>query len=307
MPKSTNPLGSKPIDLNVLSAWIQDGPQETQFLLESARRFIDENEESTNFLKLRHAAEMIKLRDDMEKQKAHIESYHQGRIAELERNLASKALSNAKHEKIRIPDPPIFKGDKNETALWLQELKLKFIADADIFQSEQAKLNYIYFRTGGKARSQLASYLAPKGTFHTLLTAEDMMMMLEILFGDYAVWERAWDEFNTLQQENLSFDDFILEFNRLANELGYTDKDKICKLIERISQKTFNSIGSERQLPEDYLEFVRLLCRSNVTQKHSTSKKKHDSNFSSFQQSQSGKTKSLLLFGIITTPTRNES
>lgn len=100
------------------------------------------------------------------------------------------------------------------------------------------------------------------------------MKILEILFGDYAAREKARNEFHKLYQANLSFDDFILEFNRLANELGYiNDKDKVGRLEEKLSVEMLNSIISVQDLPEDYLGFVKRLRRLNAAQKNYMSKR----------------------------------
>lgn len=277
-PKLNNPLGNVPLNLTTLFTLVQTAPQETQRRLEAARQLIDEHEQATNFLKHRHTAEIKKLRDNMEKQKVRVGGCLQGIIDEPERKKASKTPSNSKPKQHnKVPNPPIFTGNNKDTASWLQEMKLKLVANADMFPDEQDKLTHIYFRTGGKARTQLSYYLDPDGEFKTLKTADDMMKILEIYFGDVEAMSKARDEWCKLHEEpaNCSLDGFIFEFNRLAHELGITDDaHKIEAMMGKLSVETHHLVISSMNIPEDYLGFVGQLRRLDADHRYCSSKKK---------------------------------
>lgn len=80
---------------------------------------------------------MTQLVDDIEVEKAHFKSCLRREIAELERNIALESPSNAESKQISISDPPIFYGNKDEMAVWLREMKLKLIANADSSQMKR--------------------------------------------------------------------------------------------------------------------------------------------------------------------------
>lgn len=69
------------------------------------------------------------------------------------------------HRKQKIPDPPIFAGNRSKAWAWIMDMRLKLAADNQFFRTEQAKMIYINSRLEGPVKDQIQPFIHHDLTF----------------------------------------------------------------------------------------------------------------------------------------------
>lgn len=70
-----------------------------------------------------------------------------GYITQLRASVPTDNLANTQpilttsHREQKIPDPPLFAGNKSKARAWIMDLRLKLAAENRFFRTEQAKMN----------------------------------------------------------------------------------------------------------------------------------------------------------------------
>lgn len=95
----------------------------------------------------------------------------------------SSAPESSVHLSEKLPDIPMFGGERSEFVTWISQLYVKLAGNHDHFTSPQAKLMYAMSRLEGNALAQTQPYVVNSTT--TLFgSVNELLQLLERAFGD---------------------------------------------------------------------------------------------------------------------------
>ena len=178
--------------------------------------------------------------------------------ANAQPDASSHPIVPVPHREQKIPDPPLFSGDRSKARTWIMDMRLKLAADAQLFRNDQAKMIYINSRLEGTVKDQLHPFINNDLTFR-FAHADAMFTFLSSLYDDPDRRRSAVSALGNLHQRNKSFSDFMPEFTRLMNDVGYTDdQSKIDLLSVKLSDE-MNQLLIGQDMPTDYLGYVTRL------------------------------------------------
>jgi hypothetical protein len=139
----------------------------------------------------------------------------------------------------RLPDPPVFKGQRKDLNTFLRQLRNKLRINADRYPSEDEKLSYAMSRLGGDA----ANLIEPYGPS----SIQALTDLLEASYGDPNRQATAQTKLGRLSQGSRSFPTYFAEFHRYAKETGWNDTALINHLLSSLNQELKVAIlGRER-------------------------------------------------------------
>ena len=96
--------------------------------------------------------------------------------------LTPQPVASNPHREQKIPDPPLFFGDRSKARTWIMDMRLKLAADAQLFRNEQAKINS---RLEGAVKDQLHRFINNDVTFR-FANADSMFTFLTSLYDELA-------------------------------------------------------------------------------------------------------------------------
>ncbi|KAI5309147.1 hypothetical protein KEM55_003946 [Ascosphaera atra] len=73
------------------------------------------------------------------------------------------ADSSSSSKTIRIPDPEVFKGDRDDLPRWTAQMKVKLTVNASLFPDNRSRIGYMFSRLAGTAAKQLLPFLSSPG------------------------------------------------------------------------------------------------------------------------------------------------
>ena len=117
---------------------------------------------------------------------AHMITKLNGYITQLRSSPPSantQPVASAPHREQKIPDPPIFSGNRSKARTWIMDMRLKLAADPQLFRDEQAKMIYINSRLEGPMKDQLHPFINNDLTFQ-FANADAMFTFLTSLYDD---------------------------------------------------------------------------------------------------------------------------
>ncbi|TQV90502.1 retrovirus polyprotein [Cordyceps javanica] len=178
------------------------------------------------------------------------------------------------HNNPKFPDAPVFSGDRRAFEAWKDKIRDKLDNSAAQYPTEQQRIQYIRSRTEGSAYEQIRAQSRPEHPRY-FLTAEEMLLALEKVYGDRNKRTRAMNELRTLRMGRKTFDDFYADFARCAAEIGYAD-DAMIPLLENaisddlsrqdiekaLAPKT--NLDPKAKLPIEYHEFLDVFSRKEA-------------------------------------------
>ena len=167
-------------------------------------------------------------------------------------------IATTSHREQKISDPPIFAGNRSKARAWIMDIRFKLTADTQHFRTKQAKMIGIKSRLDGPVKDKMHPFINNDLSFKFA----DANMLFSFLTSHYDDLDRlksVVSALGNLQKRNRPFSDFMPEFSRLMNGVGYTDDQaKIdllsVKLCDKMSQLL---IGQD--MPADYLDYVTRL------------------------------------------------
>lgn len=158
------------------------------------------------------------------------------------------------HDNPKFPDAPVFSGDRAMFDSWKDKVRDKLANSAAQYSTETQRIAYIKSRTDGVAYQQIRAQCQPEHP-RSFQAADDVLSVLEKIYGDRNRKSRAITELRTLKMGKRPFDDFYEEFARCAAEIGYSD-DALTPLLENaISDELARQIIG-LQKPTDYYDLV---------------------------------------------------
>ena len=95
----------------------------------------------------------------------------------------SPSITTTSHREQKIPDPPLFAGDRSKARAWIMDMRLKLTADTQLFRTEQAKMIYIKSRLEGPVKNQIHPFIHDDLIFK-FADANTMFSFLTSLYDD---------------------------------------------------------------------------------------------------------------------------
>lgn len=154
----------------------------------------------------------------------------------------------------KLPDPELYDGDKQKLRSWTCSLRLKLARNADHYPTEASKIRYSVSRLTGKALDQVEPKVKKDGTID-FATTNDLIIYLEIAFGDPDEKGTSQRELQNLRQTNRAFSDYLADFRRMADRTGYGEEAKRAALLAGLSQETQQALVV-LDLPEPLEEVI---------------------------------------------------
>jgi hypothetical protein len=199
-----------------------------------------------------HEAQVLALVQD--KEELSQELLQALRTATLSRE--ASPMTTAPQKSTKLPDPPIFTGSTDlGIDDWLSKMKSKLKANSDHYPTPDLQMGYVENRVGGTAIKHLAPRLRP-GSVNPFQSAEEMLEVLERVFGDPNRRMTALQEFRKLYQGNKDFNSFWADFQRLAAEIDYSPETLIDELRNKVSAELERAIITETD-PVDVYALAR--------------------------------------------------
>jgi hypothetical protein len=157
----------------------------------------------------------------------------------------------------KVPDPQKLTDGKNPTfASWEIQVWKKLEVNADHFDSETARMYYVYSCTEGDAQKHLYPRYQPRAA-DPFLNAQDMVQHLSMIFSNPNRVREARYEYQQLEMgKSQPFYEFKTQFLHLADEAQIPQTDRFDDLYDKLSlslqaqlvshrhslQKNFNSL-----------------------------------------------------------------
>ncbi len=134
-------------------------------------------------------------------------------------------------------------------------MRFKLAADAQLFRNEQAKIIYINSRLEGEVKDQLHPFINNNLTF-CFANTDAIFTFLISLYDGLNQRRSAVSALGNLHQQNKVFSNFIPEFSRLMNDVGYKDDLSKSDLFSVKLSDKMNQLLIKQDTPLDYLRYV---------------------------------------------------
>ena len=160
----------------------------------------------------------------------------------------------AKSEK--LPDPPMFDGNRNDLRPFVTKLRLKLSTNHDRYPTEASKISYGMSRLSKDAARTMDPFFR-NGTF---VNFEIFVSLLERTYDDASREHTAVTKLENLRQRNRDFTSFFSEFLGLVGELDWNETARVAALRRAISDEIRAQLVG-RDLPKDLPEFATICQR----------------------------------------------
>ena len=119
----------------------------------------------------------------------------------------------------------------------------KLTTNADHYADEQARMNYVFSRTGGKAQRHLKSRFGPRAV-NPFQTANSMVIHLDSILEDPFQVKNARRDYRKLMMRSTeTFTDFYTQFLHLAGEGQIPDEDLRPDLYDKLTLELQRAIA----------------------------------------------------------------
>ena len=147
------------------------------------------------------------------------------------------SITTTFHCEQKILDAPLFAGNRSKVRAWIMDMRLKLTADTQLFWTEKAKMIYINSCLEGPVKDQIHSFIHDDLSFK-FADANTVFSFLTSLYNDPDRRRSAVSALENLHQRNKPFTNFMPEFTRLMNDVGYTNNQaKIDLLLVKLSDE----------------------------------------------------------------------
>jgi hypothetical protein len=155
---------------------------------------------------------------------------------------ASTASTGIPH-KMKIPDPPIYNGDREKFDSWINALQNKLTWDKPAFDEmgTDATVGYISSRTESIAFDVLWPHMPNNpDAVEVFQSKEDALRVLHSAFQNHDRKAKARLEFSQLKQsEKETFDEFYVKFQKAVTPLQKTEADRMEDLVEKLNKSLY--------------------------------------------------------------------
>jgi hypothetical protein len=158
---------------------------------------------------------------------------------------------------MKMPDPPIFSGERSELDGWLSKMRAKFRSNADHFDSETMKIDYIESRLDSQPARHVQPRMRPD-CHNPFSTAAEVLQHLYDVYGDPDRRRTAQQEYRRLKQGGRTFADFYADFQRLTAELSdFSERTLVDDLWEKVSYQIRDRMNDGLERPDQISELAR--------------------------------------------------
>jgi len=185
------------------------------------------------------------------------------RLADVLEALAERLDSPAAMAKsAKIPDPPLLTDGREPTFdNWRIQINGKLEVNADHFATEQARMTYVFGRTGGDAQNHLKPRRSPQSV-DPFTTADDMIQHLASIYEDPFRVQNARRDYRRLMMKNTeTFPDFYTRFLHLAGEGQIPSEDLRPDLYDKLTIELQRAIAPTEESLATLQDLQRALRR----------------------------------------------
>jgi hypothetical protein len=152
--------------------------------------------------------------------------------------------SNRPTKSTKIPDPPIFTDGKDPTFdSWKIQISGKLSVNLDHFADEQARITYVFGRTGGDAQKHLNPRISANSV-DPFLSADDMLQHLSDIYEDPFRVQNARRDYRRLTMRSTeTFPNFYTRFLHLAGEGRIPEEDLCPDLYDKLTLELQRAIA----------------------------------------------------------------
>ena len=154
------------------------------------------------------------------------------RLAREESPGASTSTKSSK-----IPDPPVLTDGKDPTfENWKLQIRGKLRVNADHFLDEEARMTYVFGRTGSDAQKHLSPRFDNEEATDPFTTAKEMLEYLSAIYEDpYKVQNARIEYKNLMMKPAEQFMDFHTRFLHLAGQAKIPQDDLRPDLFDKLT------------------------------------------------------------------------
>jgi hypothetical protein len=173
----------------------------------------------------------------------------------------SRSDSSSEGRTTKIPGPPVLTDGKEPTfESWKLQLRGKLRVNADHFLSDEARMAYVYGRTGGDAQKHLNPRY-DEGSADPFLSDSEMIDHLAAIYEDpYRVQNARLEYRSLMMKPSEGFAEFHTRFLHLAGEAQIPTPDlrpdlfdKLTMELQRTLLPIYSTLSTERALAEECL------------------------------------------------------
>jgi hypothetical protein len=173
-----------------------------------------------------------------------------------------------------MPDPEMFHGDRRNLPDFLTQVRLKLLANADQFLTENSITMYIISWLDVAALRQIATFI--DGTTIIFATPQELLEYLDTSFGDPDPNGTARGELHEGKQ-SMDFSAYHTEFKRIMGKLKYDEAAQMDALENGLSNKLNDALVFTTR-PNTMAEYERELPALNNRIKAREEEKKGNRN-----------------------------
>ena len=153
---------------------------------------------------------------------------------------------------IKIPDPNRFYADKGKDEItyedWHLQMLSKMLINTSTMPNKAAKRGYVQSRVGGHALAQLKPRLKPSA-INPFQTSDEMFEVLTAAFGNANQKQEDRVAYRLLNQGTRNFSSFWAKFQRLAQDLDFSEETKISDLIQKSHHTIRHKLATGEEKP----------------------------------------------------------
>jgi len=158
----------------------------------------------------------------------------------------------------KIPDPPMFNGDRSKIRPFIAQLRLKLFSDPSRYPDARLRIAYTINRLEGRAMDQILPHVTASGTAFS--DVEDVLKVLLLAFDDPDRAATARHKLQNLRQGNSEFSVYFAQFQVLVSELNWGPQASRDALRNGLSIEILEKLVGIQE-PEEMTEFVSLCQR----------------------------------------------
>jgi hypothetical protein len=187
----------------------------------------------------------------------------------LSRRLTRAESPAVPTKSIKIPDPPILTDGKDPTfENWKLQIRGKLRVNADYFPTNEARMTYVFSRTGGDAQGHLQPRY-DEDSEDPFLTDQEMIVSLASIYEDPHKVQNARLEYKSLNMRpSETFADFNTRFLHLAGQAKIPKDDlrpdlfdKLTLELQRTILPVYSTLKTAKSLADECLSIDQALRR----------------------------------------------
>ena len=130
----------------------------------------------------------------------------------------------------RLPDPPMFTGQRKDLPLFVTKLRFKLEGNSDRYPDERSKLIYAHSRLERDPATLIDSMID-----RDIHTVDSLIAFLQATYDDPNKELSAWSKLDTLKQGKKRFLSHFAEFRRLVSDTDLNESAQINHLRRTLS------------------------------------------------------------------------